>query len=121
MRTPQPPLAGAILTSGIYELGQHGVDLEGLLRRGRGAVSAAFLADATDPGAAAHAGHLAELDPPDFIPDTEKLIAGRKAAGKPLVSFRLPNHSHLSEAYAVGTADESLTGPVLKFIEAPPK
>jgi hypothetical protein len=34
---------------------------------------------------------------------------------------RLPNHSHISEACAVGTADESLTGPILKFIEAPPK
>jgi hypothetical protein len=56
-----------------------------------------------------------------FIPDTEKLIAGRRAAGKPLVSLRLPNHSHLSEAYAVGTADESLTGPILKFIEVPTK
>jgi hypothetical protein len=32
-----------------------------------------------------------------FIPDTGKLIAGRKGAGKPPVSLRLPNHSHLSE------------------------
>jgi hypothetical protein len=55
------------------------------------------------------------------VPDSERLVAGRKAADKPLVSLRLPNHSHLSEAYAVGTADQSLTGTLLKFIEAPPK
>lgn len=63
----------------------------------------------------------AELDPPDFTPDTARLIADRKAAGKPTVSLLLPNHSHLSEGYAIGTADESLAGPLLKFIEAPPK
>jgi hypothetical protein len=30
-------------------------------------------------------------------------------------------HSHLSEAYAVGTADGSLTTPILNFIKAPPR
>jgi triacylglycerol lipase len=63
----------------------------------------------------------AELDPPDFVPDTEELLAGRKAAAMPTVSLLLPNHSHLSEAYAVGTADESLSGPILQFINAPPR
>jgi acetyl esterase/lipase len=63
----------------------------------------------------------AELDPPEFISDTEKLIAGRRAAARPTTGLRLPVHSHLSEAYAIGTADESLSGPILKFIEAPPK
>ena len=58
----------------------------------------------------------AELDPPTFVPDTEKLIAGRRAAGLPVVGLRLPSHSHLSEAYAVGTADQSLTTPLLQFI-----
>jgi triacylglycerol lipase len=62
----------------------------------------------------------AELDPEDFIPDSERLLAGREAAGRPTRAVRLPNHSHLSEAYAVGTADESLTAPVLQFIHSPP-
>ncbi len=121
VRTPKPPLAGAILTSGIYELGStvsiwkdyYGEDVALYPQRS----SLTRLIQVPLPMLVT----WAELDPPDFIPDTEKLIAGRKAAGKPLVSFRLPNHSHLSEAYAVGTADESLTGPILKFIEAPPK
>ena len=48
--------------------------------------------------------------------DTEKLVKGRREAGRPVVELRLPNHSHLSEAYAVGTADESLSAPLLQFI-----
>jgi triacylglycerol lipase len=119
--TSRPLVAGAILTSGIYDLGTtvsvwkdyYGDDPAVYPQRS----SLTRLIQAPLPMLV----NWAELDPPDFIPDTEKLIAGRKAAGKPLVSLRLPNHSHLSEAYAVGTADESLTGPILKFIEVPPK
>ena len=37
-------------------------------------------------------------------------------AGKPLETLYLQNHSHMSETYAVGTGDESLTGPVLDFV-----
>lgn len=62
-----------------------------------------------------------ELDPPDFVPDTEQLITGRKAAGTPTVSAHLANHLHLSEACAIGTADDSLSGPLLQFIKAPPR
>jgi acetyl esterase/lipase len=121
VRTAKPPVAGAILTSGVYDLGTtvsvwkdyYGEDVSLYPQRS----SLTRLINVSLPMLVS----WAELDPPDFIPDTEKLIAGRKAAGKPLVSLRLPNHSHLSEAYAIGTADESLSGPVLKFIEATSK
>jgi hypothetical protein len=36
--------------------------------------------------------------------------------GRPVTYILVPNHSHLSELYAVGTADESLSGPVLAFV-----
>ncbi|MEO8313981.1 MAG: nuclear transport factor 2 family protein [Pseudomonadota bacterium] len=121
VRTAKPPVAGAILTSGIYDLGTtvsvwkdyYGEDIALYPQRS----SLPKLIQVRLPMLV----NWAELDPPDFIPDTEKLIAGRKAANMPTTSLRLPNHSHLSEAYAVGTADDSLTGPVLKFIEVPSK
>jgi acetyl esterase/lipase len=121
VRTPQAPVAGAVLTSGIYDLGTtvstwkdyYGEDVALYPQRS----SLTRLIQVPLPLLVS----WAELDPPDFVPDSERLVAGRMAADKPLVSLRLPNHSHISEAYAVGTSDHSLTGTLLKFIEAPPK
>ena len=47
---------------------------------------------------------------------TEELVKAREGAGKPVRYLQLPNHSHLSETYAVGTPDESLSAPVLEFV-----
>ncbi len=41
-----------------------------------------------------------------------------KRQGTPLQRLYALGHSHLSEAYAIGTADESVSAPVLKFIRA---
>jgi hypothetical protein len=38
------------------------------------------------------------------------------AAERPLESLYLQGHSHMSETYAVGSIDDSLSGPVLDFI-----
>jgi triacylglycerol lipase len=116
VRTARAPVAGAILTSGIYDLGEtvsiwkdyYGEDVSQYPARS----SLQRLVKLPLPLLVS----FAELDPPNFVPDSEKLIAGRQAAGMPTVALKLPNHSHLSEAYAVGTADESLSGPVLQFI-----
>ena len=121
VRTPATPVAGAILSSGIYDLGDtvsiwkdyYGEDVALYPQRS----SLQRLIKVPLPMLV----NGAELDPPNFVPDTEKLIAGRRTAGMPTVGVQLPNHSHLSEAYAVGTADESLTAPILKLIEALPK
>lgn len=118
---PEPGVAGAILSSGIFELGDkvstwkdyYGEDVALYPQRS----SLSRLIRVPLPMLV----NWAELDPPDFIPDSENLVAGRKAAGMPTVALGLPNHSHLSEAFAVGTADESLTGPILQFIEASPQ
>jgi acetyl esterase/lipase len=118
VRTPRPNVAGAILLSPVLAAvptwkSYYGEDET----RYTSMSSLPKLGNVSLPMLVA----WAELDPPDFVPDTEKLVAARKAATKPTVSLRLPNHSHLSEAYAVGTADESLTAPILNFIKAPPR
>jgi triacylglycerol lipase len=58
----------------------------------------------------------AELDPESFKPDSDKLAEARAKAGKPVERVKLAGHSHLSELYAVNTNDETLSGPVLEFI-----
>jgi hypothetical protein len=60
----------------------------------------------------------AELDPENFQTQADELIRALKAAGHPAQKLLVQGHSHLSEAYAIGTADESVSGPVLKFIRA---
>ncbi len=60
----------------------------------------------------------AQLDPANFQPDSVKLIAERAREGKPVRSLYLPGHSHLSETFAVGSGDESLSAPVLEFIHS---
>src|SRR6185503_12724645 len=58
----------------------------------------------------------AELDPDMFQEETAKLVAARAAAGKPVAGLHLAGHSHISETYAVGTGDRSLSMPVLQFV-----
>ncbi|HEY4341328.1 MAG TPA: nuclear transport factor 2 family protein [Steroidobacteraceae bacterium] len=60
----------------------------------------------------------AELDPPNFQAQADALTQARKKAGNPVERLHVPGHSHLSEAYAIGTADDSVSGPVLKFIRS---
>ncbi len=116
VRTPDSPVRAAILMSGIFDLGTgvsmwspyYGEDVSQYAARS----SLPRLIELPLPIMAV----WAELDPPDFVPDTERLIAGRRERGHPVTALRLPNHSHLSEAYAVGTDDQSLTTPLLQFI-----
>jgi hypothetical protein len=51
-----------------------------------------------------------------FQEETGKLVAARAAAGKPVDRVHLDGHSHISETYAVGTGDRSLSKPVLEFV-----
>jgi triacylglycerol lipase len=110
-------VAGAILTSGFYDLGSevsvwqayYGADVSSYAERS----SLPGLLETTVPLLVTDA----ELDDPvNFQAQAEKLTAARAAAGKPVEHLRLPGHSHISETYAVGTSDRSLSGPVLAFI-----
>jgi acetyl esterase len=60
----------------------------------------------------------AELDPENFQMQADELTRARKSAGHPVERLHVLGHSHLSEAYAIGTADDSVSAPVLKFIRS---
>jgi acetyl esterase/lipase len=109
-------IAGAVLTSGFYDLGKevsvwkayYGDDVSTYAERSSlpGLRTTPVPLLATD----------AELDPDMFQTETRKLIDARAAAGKPIEHVHLAGHSHISETYAVGTGDRSLSGPVLDFV-----
>ena len=114
----EPQIAGAILTSGVYELGNK----LSIWKDYYGEDVTQYPARSSLPGLLQTSTPLfvtyAELDPETFTPDSIKLIEVRAAAGKPVRNLRLPGHSHLSETYAVGSGDESLSAPVLEFIRS---
>ena len=114
-------LAGAILVSGIYDLnGEAAGDPE----------KAYF---GTDPSLYAARSSLAglqtvklplmiaaaELDPPRFIQQFELLkeAACKGNQGCPR-AVMLPQHSHMSEVYAINTPDARLTDAILEFVKA---
>ena len=114
----EPQIAGAILTSGFYDLG----DKVSIWKDYYGDDVTQYPARSSLPGLLKTSVPLfvtyAELDPANFQPDSVTLIEARAAAGKPVRSLRLGGHSHISETYAVGSGDESLSAPVLEFIRS---
>jgi triacylglycerol lipase len=110
-------VAGAILTSGFYDLGTE----VSVWQAYYGADVASYAERSSLPGLLKTTVPLlvvdAELDDPvNFQAQADKLTAARAAAGKPVERVHLAGHSHISETYAVGTGDRSLSGPVLAFI-----
>ncbi len=114
-------IAGLILTSGIYDLTDFPVNdgyrsyigSDPSLYSARSPIGG--LRKLTVPSMTVYA----ELDPPPFIPQFERLVAAMADApgGKP-TALMLPAHSHLSLGYAIGTDDKTLTGPILNFVKA---
>jgi acetyl esterase/lipase len=109
-------LAGAILTSGFYDLGNQ----VSLWKDYYGEDVSKYKERSSLPGLLKTSTPLlvtcAELDPDSFKEQTLELIQARSAQGKPVQTVTLSGHSHLSETYAVGTRDDSLSGPVLRFV-----
>jgi len=109
-------IAGAVLTSGFYDLGKE----VSVWKVYYGEDVATYTERSSLPGLVATNVPLfvndAELDPDMFQEETAKLVAARAAAGKPVERVHLTGHSHVSETYAVGTGDRSLSGPVLEFV-----
>jgi acetyl esterase/lipase len=112
-------LAGAIMVSGIYDL--TGSPL--------GDPEIAYFG--TDPARYSERSSLkglvesktplmlsaAELDPPRFIEQFE--LAKQEICNRPggcAKTFMLPQHSHMSEVYAINTADTRLTDQILEFV-----
>jgi acetyl esterase/lipase len=109
-------IVGAVLTSGFYDLGTE----VSLWRVYYGEDVATYAERSSLPGLVASAVPLlvtdAELDPDLFRTETDKLVAARTAARRPIERVHLAGHSHISEIYAVGTGDRSLSIPVLEFV-----
>jgi acetyl esterase/lipase len=113
----RPVIAGAVLTSGFYRLPEKDVSIWKVYYGEDPAKypersSLAGLIRSTTPLLL----NDAELDPPNFLGQSPQVAAGRAQAGRPVTYFQLRGHSHLSETYAVGTSDETLSAPVLQFI-----
>jgi acetyl esterase/lipase len=111
-------IRGAVLLSGMYELGTevsmwnvyYGDAVAEYPRRS----SAPILPRTDTPVMVVDA----ELDPGWAIAQAQLLTDAYGHAGKSLERLHLAGHSHLSESYAVGTSDRSLTDPIVRFIEA---
>ena len=118
-RTPETPVKAAILMSGIYDLTNPEA---AMWSHYYGEEAAQYAARSSLPRLVTLPLPMmvvwAELDPPTFLPDTEQLVQGRRDGGLPVVALQLPGHSHLSEAYSIGTEDTTLSEPVLQFIRA---
>ncbi|WP_338827427.1 alpha/beta hydrolase [Bradyrhizobium sp. 27S5] len=114
-------LAGTIMVSGIYdltaspagdaELAYYGSDPSRYAERSslQGLVASPipFLITA------------AELDPPRFVEQFELMKqASCKRPSGCARSFMLPQHSHMSEVYAINTPDTRLTDEILEFVKS---
>ena len=114
-------LTGAILMSGIYDL----------TASPAGDAELAYFG--SDPSRYAERSSLqglvaspipllvtaAELDPPRFVEQFELLKqASCKRRSGCARSFMLPQHSHMSEVYAINTSDTRLTDEILEFVKS---
>jgi acetyl esterase/lipase len=112
-------LAGAVMTSGIYDLTKMQMSDGGRAyfgsdpaRHAERSALAGLLASTTPLLLAA-----AELDPPQFVDqlDAIKAMLCKRERGCAR-TLLLPQHSHMSEVYAINTADTRLSAEVLDFI-----
>ena len=60
----------------------------------------------------------AELDPPGIIAFAETLKDQLCKAGRCPAYLVFKDHSHISEVMSPNTADDSVTGPILKWIKS---
>ena len=104
---------GAILNSGFYDNGETGSNYFGkdpkeLAERS----SVEGMKKLNIPLLISHT----EVDLPDAIVQADHVKKALCDAGRCPTYLVLKDHSHVSQNYAIGTADVSLSGPVLQFI-----
>jgi len=108
------PVAGAVMTSGGYEFaGPREHPYYGPAATLAERSSTAGLIKSKVQLMVLHA----ELDPEGMVADADRLHDALTKAGRAHEYLVSAKHSHMSESYAVGTADESVSGPVLAFIQ----
>ena len=61
---------------------------------------------------------VAELDPPNIIGFAETLRDELKKANRNVTFAAYKDHSHISEVMSPDTADQSVTGPILKWMKS---
>ena len=107
------PVAGAVLTSGMYAFAGPKDDVYY-------GPSATLGERSSTEGLTRSTVPLfvlrAEFDPPPMAQQGDALDAALTKAGREHQYLVAAQHGHMSESYAVGTADESVSGPVLAFI-----
>ncbi len=106
---------GAILNSGFYDNGTEGSNYFGHDPKelaDRSAVEG--MKKLTIPLLISHT----EVDLPDAVVQAESINKVLCGVGKCPTYLVLKDHSHISQNYAIGTADVSLSGPALQFIRA---
>lgn len=114
-------LAGAILISGIYDLTASPVGDAEIAYFGSD--PSRYAERSPMPGLAATSIPLmisaAELDPPRFVQqfDLAKQASCKRPTGCAR-AYMLPQHSHMSEVYAINTEDTRLTDQILEFVKA---
>ncbi|MDT2021115.1 alpha/beta hydrolase [Methylocella sp. CPCC 101449] len=113
----ESPIAAALMVSALYDFTPENISNaerayfgEDRARLAEGS-SLSHLAKAKFPLFVAHG----ELDPPNFVGQSELANKTLCAPQKCPRFVRLADHSHMSEIYAVGTADVSLTREILAF------
>ncbi|MFZ5732156.1 MAG: alpha/beta hydrolase [Pseudomonadota bacterium] len=112
-------LAGAVVISGLYDITQSPSDAE---RAYFGTDASVYKERSSLAGLAASKLPLmvtaAELDPPRFVEQYELLKdAACKSARGCARTFNLPQHSHISEVFAINTGDNRLTDQIIDFIK----
>ena len=114
-------LAGAIMVSGLYDLTASPVGDAELAYFGSD--PSRYAERSSLKGLAATSIPLmitaAELDPPRFIEQYElaKQATCKRASGCAR-TYMLPQHSHMSEVYAINTEDTRLTDEILEFVKS---
>lgn len=107
------PVSAAVMTSGLYEFaGPKDNVYYGPAATLAERSSTQGLIKSKVPLFVIHA----ELDPEFMAADAEKLHAALTQAGRDHQYLVAAKHGHMSESYAVGTEDDSVSGPVLAFI-----
>ncbi|MGV3572511.1 MAG: alpha/beta hydrolase [Ramlibacter sp.] len=115
---PGGGVAGGILVSGLFDpsTAQANPPLQAYFGRDAGV----YAQRSAVPGLVASTVPLlmayAELDPEDFHRQSESTHAALCARAQCPPLLKLMGHSHMSEVYAINTADTSLTHPLRDFV-----
>ena len=113
-------VAGAAMLSGLFDTttAQASAPLQAYF----GSDSALYAERSALPGLARSKVPMllayAELDPPDFRAQSERAHAALLGAGLRPQLLQLMGHSHMSEVYAINTADRSLSDPLAAFVKS---